>query len=256
MRTISRIIFLIAILLLGFYLLKNKQDFKKAIQTKEELITPTTSNKREIEIHGKEYVFAWIQIASLENMFLYPNFREKNTLREAVKKYGCKNLTSAGFYTENNIPIGLFINEVGILNNEEENKLFNGYFILTKKGGVTISGNYLRESVRIGLQAGPLLIQNGLAQTLTLTSDKMARRIVVALTKEGEVYFIAFYDKESVFMGPLLADLPKLVNDAGNEIGVEFISALNLDGGSASAFYTQNMKLSELTPIGSFFCEK
>jgi len=205
---------------------------------------------------GKEYVFAWIQITSSENIFLYSNFEERYTLEEGVEKYDCRNLTSGGFYTETNSPIGLFISEVGMLSDKTVNKLFNGYFILTKKSEAIISRNYSGEPVRIGLQAGPILIQNGVVQKLTLTSDKMARRIVVALTKEGEIYFVTLYDKESVFIGPLLADLPELVSDVQNEIGVEFTSALNLDGGSASAFYTQNIQLSELTLIGSFFCEK
>ena len=256
MRIINKIIFLIAILLVGFCLLKNKQDFKEVIQTKEESAIPVTSNKWEVEIHGGKYVFSWIQISSLENIFLYPNFKEKYTLEEAAEKYDCKNITSAGFYTENNSPIGLFISEAEKLSNKEDNNLFNGYFILTKNNEVKINRNYLEEPVRIGLQAGPLLIQNGLVQKLTHASDKMARRIVVASTQKGEVYFIILYDKESVFIGPLLADLPELISSVQDEIDVEFISALNLDGGSASAFYTPNTQLLELTPVGSFFCEK
>jgi len=256
MKTIKIIIFLIAVSLIGYLLFKNTRDFKKTVHTEEELKTPALNNKQSIEMDGKEYVFAWIQITSSENIFLYSNFEERYTLEEGVEKYDCRNLTSGGFYTETNSPIGLFISEVGMLSDKTVNKLFNGYFILTKKSEATISRNYSGEPVRIGLQAGPILIQNGVVQKLTLTSDKMARRVVVALTKEGEIYFIALYDKESVFIGPLLADLPELVSDVQNEIGVEFTSALNLDGGSASAFYTQNIQLSELTLIGSFFCEK
>ncbi len=256
MKTIKIIIFLTAVSLVGFYVLKNKQDFKEFMRMEEEAVIPVINDKRSVEIDGKEYKFAWIQITNLENIFLYPNFEERYTLEEGVEKYDCRNLTSGGFYTETNSPIGLFISEVGMLSDKTVNKLFNGYFILTKKSEAIISRNYSGEPVRIGLQAGPILIQNGVVQKLTLASDKMARRVVVALTKEGEIYFITLYDKESVFIGPLLADLPELVSDIQNEIGVEFTSALNLDGGSASAFYTQNMQLSELTPIGSFFCEK
>ncbi len=235
---------------------KNSQDFKGVIYTEKDLETPTEDNKQSVEINGKEYMFQWIQITRPENLFLYPNFKEKYTLEEGVEKYGCNNLTSGGFYTESSSPIGLFISEAKELSDKEDSELFNGYFILTKKNEAIISRNYSGESVRIGLQAGPLLIQNGFVQKLTLVNDKMARRIVVALTKEGEIYFITLYDKESVFIGPLLADLPELVSNIQNEIDVEFISALNLDGGSASAFYTQNTQLLELTPIGSFFCEK
>ncbi len=256
MKKIKITIFLIAVLLVGFSLLKNAQDFKEFEHAKEELEIPAINKNRSVKIDGKEYEFVWIQITNPENLFLYPNFEERYTLEEGVEKYACRNLTSGGFYTEANFPIGLFISEVGILSNKANNKLFNGYFILTKKGEVIISKAYSGEPARIGLQAGPLLIQNGLIQELALASDKLARRIIVALTKDGELYFIALYDKQSVFSGPLLADLPELTRKIQSEIGMEFISALNLDGGSASAFYTQNIQLSELTPIGSFFCEK
>jgi len=245
-----------AVSLIGFSLFKNIRDFKEVVHTEENLITPALNNKQSIEMDGKEYIFAWIQITSPENLFLYPNFEEGYTLEEGVEKYNCRNLTSGGFYTETNFPIGLFISEVGMLGDKAINKLFNGYFILTKNNEAIISSDYSGDPVRIGLQAGPILIQNGFVQELALTGDKMARRIVVALTKEGEIYFIALYDEESVFIGPLLADLPQLISNIQKEIGMEFISALNLDGGTASAFYTQNLQLSELTPIGSFFCEK
>ena len=143
-----------------------------------------------------------------------------------------------------------------MLSKSIENTLFNGYFVLTKNNKVTIEKSYLGESIRIGLQTGPLLIQDERSQKLNLVSDKNARRIVAALTNKNELYFIAFYDKESVFLGPLLVDLPGLVSKIQDEMDVKFISAINLDGGSASAFFNEEIQLSELTPIGSFFCEK
>ena len=255
-KTVKVLIFLAAIALAGYYLYKNTESFKNVMRTEEKTDALQISNKRKIKADGKEYVYDWIQISNLENLFLFPNFKEKYTLNEAVNNYACKNLTSGGFYTETHSPIGLFISKVGRLSDEVSNKLFNGYFTLTKNGAAAISRNYLGEPVRIGLQAGPILLYNGAIEELGLTSDKMARRNIVALTKEGEIYFITIYDKESVFIGPLLTNLPELIINIQNEIGVEFDSALNLDGGSASAFYTQNIQLSELTPVGSFFCEK
>jgi uncharacterized protein YigE (DUF2233 family) len=255
-KTIKIIIFLIAASLVGFLFFNNIRDFKEVAHTDEGLVSPALNNKQSAEIDGKEYEFAWIQITNPENIFLYPNFEERYTLEEGVEKYDCRNLTSGGFYTETNSPIGLFISEEGMLSDKTVNNLFNGYFVLTKKNEATISRDYSGEPVRIGLQAGPILIQSGVVQKLALASDKMARRIVVALTEEGEIYFITIFDKESVFMGPLLADLPELISNIQDKIDMEFISALNLDGGSASAFYTQNIQLSELTPVGSFFCEK
>lgn len=255
-KTVKILILLTAITLVGYYLFKNTRDFNTTLRTEEKLDLSSTNNKQTIEVNGKEYAYAWVQISNSESLFLFPNFKEKYTLDEGVDNYDCKNLTSGGFYTETNSPIGLFISEEVKFNNKISSNLFNGYFILTKENKPIISRDYSGVSVRIGLQTGPLLIQNGVIQKLALTGDKMARRIVVALTKEDEIYFITLYDKDSVFIGPLLADLPVLVSKIQDEIKVEFISALNLDGGAASAFYTQSIQLSELTPIGSFFCEK
>lgn len=255
-KTAKIVIFIMTILLVGYYLFKNTQDFKESTYTEDKLRFSPVNNEQNIKINGKEYTYAWIQISNSDSLFLFPNFIEKYTLNEALSNYTCKNLTSGGFYTETNSPIGLFISEEGKLSNEANNKLFNGYFTLTKNGIPTINRKYSGDPVRIGLQAGPILIYSGVVQKLSLVSDKMARRNVIALTKEDEIYFITIYDKESVFIGPLLVNLPEIINTIQNEIGAEFDSALNLDGGTASVFYNQDIQLSELTLVGSFFCER
>jgi uncharacterized protein YigE (DUF2233 family) len=250
------VIFLMAILLVGYYLFKNTQDFNENKRVNDKPSLTSVNNEQKVKIDGKEYAFSWFQVSNSGNLFLFPNFVEKYTLNEAINNYACKNLTNGGFYTETNSPIGLFISEVGKLGYESNNKLFNGYFTLTKNGTPTISRYYSEASIRIGLQAGPILIYNGVVQKLNLVNDKMARRNVIALSKEGEIYFIAIYDEKSVFIGPLLVNLPELINKIQNEIEVEFDSALNLDGGTASVFYSKDISLSELTPVGSFFCER
>ncbi|MCX6724478.1 MAG: hypothetical protein NTV20_00040, partial [Candidatus Shapirobacteria bacterium] len=54
--------------------------------------------------------------------------------------------------------------------------------------------------------------------------------------------------------GPLLADLPQIVGEIGETLGEDFKTALNLDGGTASAFLSQKKTIKEYTLIGSFFC--
>ena len=250
------LIFLAAIIFVGYYLSNNTRDYNEISLTKDKQDPITLIMALKYLINRKYYAYAWFQISNPSSIYLYPNFDEKYSLDEGINKYDCKNLMSGGFYTETHSPIGLFITEAEILGNPASSSLFNGYFTLTKSGKANISKNYTGELVRIGLQSGPVLIQNNMIQQLSLANDKTARRNIVALTKEGEILFITLYDKESVFIGPLLADLPDLLSEIQNEIGIEFTSALNLDGGSASAFYTQSLQLSELTPIGSFFCEK
>ena len=255
-KIIKTTLILALIVLVGVYMFKYKRAYEETVINEQEAIISEYNDIQTVTLDENEYSYVWIQVNDLENLFLYPNFENKDTLEEGVKKYECKNLVSGGFYSKDYSPIGLFISEEKIVNKSVENTLLNGYFILTKNNKATIEKNYLGESIRIGLQTGPILIQNEQLQKLNLVSDKNARRIVAALTNENELYFIAFYDKESVFLGPLLVDLPRLVNKIQDEMDIKFISAINLDGGSASAYFNKDIQLSELTPIGSFFCEK
>ncbi|KKW11013.1 MAG: hypothetical protein UY49_C0010G0009, partial [Microgenomates group bacterium GW2011_GWC1_49_7] len=77
--------------------------------------------------------------------------------------------------------------------------------------------------------------------------------MVAAKTGEGFL-FLTVYKEDSVFEGPLLADLPKVIQKINTEENLGIVDALNLDGGSASAFDNGETSLSELTPVGSLFC--
>jgi len=255
-KTIKTFLFIATILLVGFCVYKYNQDYLKIEDERKESLAPELSGVNSVAIEDKEYAFAWTEIDNVGNLYLYPNFQEKYTLEEGIDDYHCKTLSSAGFYSKDDTPIGLFINEAEVINNKINSTLFNGYFLLTKNQKAIITGEYEEGTARVGIQAGPLLIKDGRIQNLEHTSDEMARRVIVALNDKNELFFIAFYTKDSVFLGPSLRDLPGLIVRAQEEMNTQFISALNLDGGSASAFYNQDIKLSELTPIGSFFCEK
>ncbi|RJR30058.1 hypothetical protein C4564_01180, partial [Candidatus Microgenomates bacterium] len=106
------------------------------------------------------------------------------------------------------------------------------------------------------LQTGPVLVENGSAVELSLARDKQARRIVAAITGSNELVFVAIYSPGSSFDGPYLEDLPLIVNHISEELNLNIADAINLDGGTASAFYSENTHISELSPIGSFFCVK
>ena len=255
-KIIKITLILTSIVLVGVYMFKYKRAYEETVINEQGAIISEYNNIHTVVLDEKEYSYAWTQVNDLENLFLYPNFENKDTLEEGVKNYECQSLVSGGFYSKDSSPIGLFISEGKVVNKSAKNTLFNGYFILTKNDKVTIEKNYFGEPIRIGLQTGPILIQNEQPQKLSLVNDKNARRIVAALTNENELYFIVFYDKESVFLGPLLVDLPRLVNKIQDGMDIKFISAINLDGGSASAYYSEDIQLSELTPIGSFFCVK
>lgn len=252
MRIIKKLVLLLVLVSIVFVVWKFNSDEKEI--DGERLGVSSTPEQTSIPA-GKQLETIWFKVENLDNLFLFPNFDEKLELEEIINKYGCLSLINAGFYDENNSPIGLFLTEEKLLSKFATNATFNGYFSLTKSGKISIGFYYPDEPLRIGLQSGPMLIHDGVVRKLKLKNDEPARRMVAVLTEEEKLYFIAFYKKESVFQGPYLADLAEMVSELENEIG-PIKEAINLDGGTASAFYSNGIKLSELTPIGSFFCLK
>jgi len=247
-KFIKKLLLIVLVVGFGFFLWLNFDKSEESIQKKlglgDVVSTPFTSrNYIDLKFNDKELRAVWFKVNDPKDLLLLSNFEEQLTLEQIIEEWDCKNISNGGFYDEDNSPIGLFISEEEVLSNATRNILFNGYFSVTKSGDVSIGTTY-PDSLRIGLQTGPILIKNKIVQKLNLQNDKAARRTIAAL------------DKESVFQGPLLADLPEIIEKTQDEIGIEFTDAINLDGGSASAFYTGGKKLSELTFVGSFFCVK
>ena len=78
--------------------------------------------------------------------------------------------------------------------------------------------------------------------------------MLVATNEKGHVVFLVIYKKQSVFDGPHLKDLPTILDLFQQNKKIILKDVLNLDGGSASAFYTEGFKLKEIKPLGSYFC--
>lgn len=199
------------------------------------------------------YQVGWMKVNPAE-MKLFPNFKEKLIAKDALEKNMCQMLVSGGFYTTDDKPTGLFIHEGGMVREQNTSTLLNGVLAITFDEKPTIGKSYARGSTRIGLQAGPLLIQKGQEASLSLQNDEPARRIAVATLPDGALVFLVFYSQESHFAGPYLKDLPKIVGLVAKQLNLSIVDAINLDGGTASAFLTQDISLSEASPIGSYFC--
>lgn len=80
--------------------------------------------------------------------------------------------------------------------------------------------------------------------------------MAAAVTLSQQIVFMTIYTADAVFGGPLLGDLPAFVDAIAKRESLPFVSAINLDGGSASAYSSKNVSLDELTPVGSIFCIK
>lgn len=207
------------------------------------------------ELQNKTYKAYWIKSNSDKNISLISNFLNAKTAQDIKKENKCNYLTSGGFYTQEHSPTGLFISENTTVKKFQSNKTLNGVFSLQKNGVFQITSTPLQTDVYFSLQSGPQLLKNGYPETLRIQNDESARRIIVATNQHPkEIVFITIIDAENIYQGPLLSEIPSHLKKIEPSIESTLVDALNLDGGSASAFSNENVFLQELTPVGSFFC--
>lgn len=213
--------------------------------------TPSIKPNTQITIDDKTYAVYWQEIS--ENLELIPNFEHKQASTEIMSRGAgsgsareeCSYGTSGGFYTTDNKPIGLFVADGRLLSRAVSNTTLNGFFVKTDHFALTRQPP--ANSVEFAIQSGPYITPKSV---LKIKNDIFARRVLVARSG-SEWRFWAISEKDNTFSGPLLTDLPQIAQ----ELGID--EALNLDGGSASAFYSENgVRLGELTPVGSLFCGK
>ena len=243
-------------ILVGFDLFTKWQAPKQ--DTNQDVLgepAPEYKEVTEITFKNKTYKVAWYQVVDTDALTLLPNFDQELSAQSVLENQNCTFVVSGGFYTPENKPTGLFIAEGKTLKEFSANNLLNGVFSLNYFGTPRITRSRPQDELRLAVQTGPILIENTFVQKASLTSDKEARRVVVATTGANEVYFLIFWDPNSFFNGPYLADLSQLVKEVEEKTGVAFADAVNLDGGAASAFM-DGIKLSEAKKVGSFFCVK
>lgn len=231
-------------------------DKKSATQSEEVLsgkADDESKNVLDFSLDDQAFRVAWFKVDNLDEIKLLANYKQGLTADEVMTLHDCQQLVSGGFYSKDSNPIGYFLNEDGVLSDKSINSLFNAILSINAFATPRISKDVPRDELRIAIQSGPLLIENSFEQVLSIKNDKSARRIIAATTGANELYFLAIYNKSSVFMGPKLKNLPTILKFLEQKIGIAFADAINLDGGTASVFITDDIKLSELTPVGSFF---
>ena len=243
-------------LLFGFFTVGLFTIFLVTGFSKNDSVQEATSQKAEIfdtelSVKIENYAVYWLELQNISSLTLNPNYDEKLASSQILTEAECKSLINAGFYTEDGKPVGLFVSDGETLRKFSTNSLFNGVFYIKGNDFGIIDTN--PKNPDYALQTGPILLEAGDVRNLSLNNDKSARRVVLA-TSEDSIVFLVFFDSESVYLGPYLDDLPQLVNDFSQQNNLDIIDAINLDGGSASAFITKDVALSELSPIGSYFC--
>jgi uncharacterized protein YigE (DUF2233 family) len=221
--------------------------------------TPTlaaTKPDAGIRVNNESYAYSLVRVAIASNITLIPNFTDKTDAKTLADANGCRQAISGGFYDKAGKPLGFFFADNRTLGQEIHSTLLNGFFWADTAGSALISTALPDIPYRFALQTGPLLLFNGQTMPLTIENDEHARRMVVGKTTNNQFIFLAVYSGESAYFGPLLSGLPSVVSSISSKDNLGIEDALNLDGGSASAFYSGDTRLSELTPVGSLFCVK
>lgn len=211
---------------------------------------------RDLRVGNSVVRVVWVEVDDPQKVALYPNFAEQQSAEELFRERRCSSLVNGGFYGKDEQPIGLFVSEGELLGEKIADDFFNGFLVVDRGGVVLLDDDVAGGDVRIALQSGPWLIRNGNVHQISVRGDKFARRMVVALTPEGSLVFLAVFDSQNSLSGPKLADLPAILLQFAQRSNLKFKDALNLDGGSASAFLTPKIQITERNPIGSFFCAR
>lgn len=198
----------------------------------------------------KNYSIA-MQPIDANQLTLISNFSEKKTSSEIMEQNTCAYGVNGGYYTTENKPLGLFITDGIQLGRPAVSSAANAFLSKNKDGKLAISQTPpSAQAVTFALQAGPYLIPGVTPQIM---NDEHARRVLIAQTNEKTWFFLIIFDKENTYNGPLLSEVPEILNN----MRIPMREALNLDGGTASAFYNiGGFKFGELTMVGSFFCGK
>lgn len=217
--------------------------------------TPAANTEKNQSVIVDNFTISWFEIPDIDNLKLIPNFTEKNSSREIVDKNNCKFLSNSTFYSTDSKPLGLFVTNGQTLNNWQQNDLLDGILSTNDMATPRITRDVPKDSLKIAIQTGPILKENNSWLNLKIKEDGESRRVLAAVTGTNKLFFLTVYNSNSEYSGPLLGELPKILQDFETKSEITFADAINLDGGSASTFKTKDVSLSELTPVGAFFCQ-
>jgi uncharacterized protein YigE (DUF2233 family) len=194
--------------------------------------------------------------ASPSEITLYSNLRNSTDSASARMNHQCSSLINSGFYTKENTHLGLFIAEGNIIHPSIGSTLVDGFLTIRDDASVSISFEEPDDTPHIALQSGPIIRTDSSLRPLRLIEDKFARRSLAGVTSDGKMVFITVYFNNQEYSGPLLSRTPYILEKIMSVEALKITDAFNLDGGSASAFISDGITLSEIAPIGGFFCIK
>ena len=212
----------------------------------------------EISLKSRTLRYCYHQVKDNELVTLIPNFEQQLSSDQIIKNNNCLFGINGGFYLPESKPLGLFeINETK-LGKYSPSHTFNGFLRQSIDNHMVIV-DYdtllsFSSTSKFILQSGPLY--NLQSPKVNFADTKAARRHLIAQDSKSNIYMFSIFGTESNYDGPTLNEIYEFFENPEIKKITDFTIALNLDGGSASAFYNQdqNIHVREIKPIGSFLC--
>lgn len=211
------------------------------------LAVPSPSPAAIYEPAGNYRYSHWL-VDDFSRLQLGSNLDTRQAASAIKETLNCEFLTNAGFYDTADRHLGWFQADGREISPTRVNRFFDG-FLLVKNSQAAIVFQ-ADPAAWLGVQSGPILIYDGKPLRLSIKDDQPRRRIVAAINSQGQLIFYVLLSGQSDYAGPLLAETPQLLL----QINPQIVSALNLDGGSASAFLSEAVFLPEYQTIGGYFC--
>lgn len=187
-----------------------------------------------------------------------PNFDKSNSSESIIEKYKCKILINGAMYDKFENPLGLYYLNGFIRSDLNKSKIMNGIVSFTESSGFKIEPIEIfdpSKNYTFYMQTGPILIKNGVREVLQ-NNNNYARRIIFGRDSVNEFYAIAVFDKLNYGEGPNLSETADMIVSLKDRVSIEFEDVVNLDGGNASLFVTDNYSIKESAFSGSYLCFK
>jgi uncharacterized protein YigE (DUF2233 family) len=267
---IKEIIIIFACIITAYLVIAFTQETIKKLASPIPSIPPLPSEIptrkpqiNEITLNGKTYQFHFHKIENGETLKLIPNFQEATFSAQIVKRYECDFGINGGFYKKEGGPLGLFFADQKLFGEKIQSTTFNGFLGKKKDGSLIIFNptdltyfpDYPNSPYSFLLQSGPLIFLKNEVQPNFIDRD-FSRRHLIAKSTMNEFYLFSIFEKDNKFNGPRLEDLRPIYLSPDFKTIADFDLILNLDGGSASAFYDRGVQVEEFKQIGSFLCGK
>jgi hypothetical protein len=263
------VIFTLVILISGIFVILNNNSNNQEIlsSTTRSRINPTPTpirvprgNNTIISYGTRQLQILSVEIPASASMILIPNFTEKQFGEILVATNSCDMAINGGFYTGAGKPLGLFTTKTNQFGKAVISNVANGFFWENNFGERFMDRQPPEASIQptFIFQTGPYMPV--INKRLSLINDGQSRRSLLGITNENKFYAISVLGQENNLSGPYLADIPVIFALPEIQKVLPLVTVLNLDGGSASFFYSKDefgeLALSSLSPIGSLLCVK